>query len=186
MLQEKLQKHRGDQLEQNHRKLVDIEERLRQSQASKAEANVKSSESETKLEEMLGNVQKIAQEKSNLEKKLSIKKRECELLCAMQEKDAYHQVLRMKVDKKRKKTNSLKKELQKKESELQTTLQEVQTKQSELSEARTVLKKQHEQVIKLQREKEELASSYNIEKEKVSKIVQILTSDKDKIQVRYL
>ena len=186
MLHEELQKHIGDQLEQVRQKLVDIEERLRQSQTSKAEANVKSSESETKLEEMLGNVQKIAQEKSNLEQKLSIKERECELLCAMQEKDTYNQVLQKKVDKKRKKIKSLKRELQAKESELQSALQEVQTKQTELSEAQTVLRKQHEEVIKLQREKEELASSYYIEKEKVSKIVQILTSDKDKIQVRYM
>ena len=186
MLQEELQKHKTDQLEQNHRKLVDIEERLRQSQASKAKANVKSSESETKLEELLGNVEKIAQEKSNLERKLSIKERECELLCAMQEKDTYNQVLQKKVDKKRKKIKSLKKELEIKESELQSALQKVQTQQKELSEAQKELKKQNEEVIQLQREKEELACSYNIEREKVSKIVQILISDKDKIQVRYM
>ena len=185
MLQE-LQKHRGDQLEQDHTKLVDIEECLRQSQASKAEANVKLSESETKLEELLGNVEKMAQQNSNLEQKLKIKERECVLLCAMQEKDAYNQVLQKKIDKKRSKIKSLKRELQIKESELQFALQEVQTQQKELLEVQTVVKKQHEQVIKLQREKEELACSYNIEKEKVSKIVQILTSDKDKVQVRYL
>ena len=184
MLQEELQKHRGDQLEQDHRNLVDVEKRLRQSQASKAKANVKLSDSETKHEELLGNVEKMAQEKSNLERKLSIKERECKLLCTMQEKDAYNQVLQEKIDKKRKKIKSLKKELQLKESELQSASQEVQTQQKELSEAQTVLKKQHEQVIKLQREREELACSYNIEKKKVSKIVQILTSDKDKMQVR--
>ena len=165
---------------------MDAEERLRQSLESKVKANERASEAVTKLEGLHENVEKLSEEKSNLEKKLKIKERECELLCAMQEKDAYNQVLQKKVDKKRKKIKILKKELQKKESELQSALQEVQTQQKELLEAQTVLKKQHEQVIKLQREKEELASSYNIEKEKVSKIVQILTSDKDKIQVRYL
>ena len=165
---------------------MDAEEHLRQSQESKVKANERASEAVTKLEELHENVEKISEEKNNLEKELKIKERECELLCAMQEKDAYNQVLQKKIDKKRKKIKSLKKELQLKESELQTTLQEAQTKQKELSEAQKVLKKQHEQVIKLQREKEELACSYNTEKEKVSKIVQILISDKDQIQVRYL
>ena len=184
-MHEEILKSRDD-LEQDCRKVVGADECLRQSQESKVKANEKASEAETKLKKLRGNVEKMAQEKSNLEKELSIKERECELLCAMQEKDAYNQVLQKKIDKKRKKIKSLKRELQIRESELLSTLQEVQTQQKELSEAQIVLKKQHEQVIKLQREKEKLASSYNIEKQKVSKIVQILTSDKDKIQVRYL
>ena len=165
---------------------MDADECLRQSQESKVKANEKACEAVTKLKTLRGNVEKMAQEKSNLEKELSIKERECELLCAMQEKDAYNQVLQKKIDKKRKKIKILKKELQKKESELQSALQEHQTQQKELSKAQTALKKHHEIVIKLQREREELACTYNIEKEKVSKIVQIFTSDKDKIQVRYL
>ena len=165
---------------------MDAEGFLRQSQESEVKANDKASEAVTKLKELQDNVEMISGEKSNLEKELKIKEQECELLRAMQEKDAYNQVLQKKMDKKRKKIKSLKKELQIKESELQSTLQEVQTQQKELSEVQKVLKKQHEEVVKLQREKEELACSYNIEKEKVSKIVQILTSDKDKIQVKSL
>ena len=72
------------------------------------------------------------------------------------------------------------------DSELKSALQEVQIGQKGLSEARKEVKKQHEQVIQLQREKEELAWSYNIEKEQVSKIVQLLVSDKKEMQVRSL
>ena len=45
------------------------------------------------------------------------------------------------------------------------------------------LKKKREKVMQLQREKEELAWSYNVEKEQVSKMVQILTSDKEEMKV---
>ena len=72
------------------------------------------------------------------------------------------------------------------DSELQSALQEVQIGQKGLSEARKEVKKQHEQVILLQREKEEVAWSYNTEKEQVSKIVQLLVSDKEEMQVRSL
>ena len=61
-------------------------------------------------------------------------------------------------------------------------MQEAQNSEEELLQARKELKKQHEQVIKLQRE-EELAWSYNIEKKQVSKIVQLLVSDKEEMQV---
>ena len=164
--------------------MVDAEERLRQSQESKVKANERACEAVTKLEELHKNVEMISEEKSNLEKELKIKEQECELLHAMQEKDAYNQVLQKKIDKKRKKIRSLKEKLQKKESELQTAMQEVHTQQEELSQAQKELKKQHEHVIQLQRETEELALSYNIEKEQVSKIVQLLVSDKEEMQVR--
>ena len=165
---------------------MDAGERLRQSQESKDKANQKASEAVTKLEELHKNVE-ISEEKSNLERELKIKERECELLSAMQEKDeALNQVLQKKVDKKKKKIRSLKEKLQKKESELQSAMQDVQTKQEELSQAQNELKKQHEQVMELQREKEELACSYSIEKEQVSKIVQLLVSDKEEMQVRSL
>ena len=102
MLHKELQKHRGDQLEQDCRKLLDAEERLRDAQESKVKANDIASEALTKLEELHKNVEKIFEEKSNLEKELKIKKQECKLRCAMQEKDANNQVLQKKVDKKRK------------------------------------------------------------------------------------
>ena len=163
---------------------MDAEEHLRQSQESKVKANERAREAVTKLEELHENVEKISEEKSNLERELKIKERECELLCAMQEKDAHNQVLQKKIDKKRKRIKGLKKELEKKESELQTAMQEVGTMKEKLSQAQKELKKQHKKVIQLQREKEELACSYNIEKEEVSKIVQLLVSDKEEMQVR--
>ena len=105
-------------------------------------------------------MERISQEKSNLERELNIKERECQLLCAMQEKDeVYNQFLQKKIDKKRDKIKSLKDEL------------------------RNQLKKHQEEMIQLQREKEELTWSYNIEKEQISKNVQLLVSDKEEVEV---
>ena len=183
MLHKELQKHRGDQLEQDRRKLLDAEDRLRDAQESKVKANDIASEALTKLEELHKNVEKIFEEKSNLEKELKIKERECELLSAVQEKDAHNRVLQKKIHKKKKKIKGLKKELKKKESELQTAIQEVGILKEKLSQAQQELKKQHEEVMQLHREKEELACSYNIEKEQISKIAQLLASDKEEMQV---
>ena len=137
-----------------------------------------------RLEDLRENAEKISVEKSNLEKELKIKERECQLLCVMQEKDeVLNQVLQKKIDKKKKKIKELKEDLNRKDWELQTSIQEVRTQQEELLQAQEELKKQHEEVIQLQREKEELACYYDIEKEQVSKIVQILASDKEELQV---
>ena len=163
------------------------EERLRCAQEFKAKMNDKTSEIVSKLEELHEDVLTIAQEKGNIEMKLKFKERECELLSEMQGKnETYNQLLQMVNEKKKNKIKRLKEELEKKESELKSALQEVQTKQEELSQAQKELKKQHEKVIQLQREKEKLALSYNIEKEQVSKIVQLLVSDKKEMQVSFL
>ena len=167
--------------------MIDAEEQIKQSQDSKTKAEEKATEAVTKLEESHENMQKIAQEKSNLEMELNVKEQEYKFLSTMQEKDeALNQFLQKKIDEKRKKIKTLKKELQRKECELQSALQEVQTRQEELMQARKELKKNHTKVIQLQREKEELARPCNIEKEQVSKLVQItfaLTSDKEEMKV---
>ena len=163
---------------------MDVEERLRHSQESEAKESEKANKVMARLENLCENVEKISEEKSNLERELNIKKRECQLLCAMQEKDeVLNKVLQKKIDKKKEKIKELKEELKWKEWELQSAMQEVQTRQKELSQARKELKKQHLEVIQLQREKEELEYSYSIEKEQVSKIVQLLASDKQELQV---
>ena len=167
---------------------MDVEKRLRDSQESKAKGSAKANKVMTRLEDLEEDVEKIFQEKSNLERELKIKEQECQLLSAMQEKDealnqVLNQVLQKKIDKKKKKIERLKEELQRKEIELQSAVKEVQTIQEELLQAQKELKKQHEEVIQLQREKEELACYYDIEKEQVSKIVQILASDKEELQV---
>ena len=178
-----MQKHK-DELKQERRKLVDAEEHLRQSQESKVKANEEVSELVTKLEELCENAEKIAQEKRNIEMKLKLKERESQLLSAVWEKDnVVNQFLQRKVDKKRKKIKRLKEELQSMNSELQSAFQVVQNRQEQLSQVQKEMKKQHEKVMQLQREKEELAWSYNTEKEQVSKIVQLLVSDKEDMQV---
>ena len=135
----------------------------------------------TKLYKSRGNEGRM----SILERKLKIKERECELLSAMQEKDVYNQVLQKKIDKKKKKITILKNELQWKERELQSVLQQLQTQQWELSDAQKVLKKQHEEAVKLVKEKEELAYSSVLEKQQLRKIIQILTLNKEEMQVSW-
>ena len=111
------------ELKQDRRRLVDAENSLRRSQEAKAKANKKKSEVTTKLEELYNDVQKIDQEKSDLEMKLKIKEREYQLLCAMHEKD--NQILQNKIVKKKKKIKGLKEELQRKDVELQKLNEQV-------------------------------------------------------------
>ena len=107
---------------------------MRQSQEFKVKANEEASEAVSKLKKLQENVQKIAQEKRNLEMELKVQRRECEVLSAMQEEDEVsNQFLKMKVAKKEEEIKSLKKELQCKDSELQSSLQEVQTRQEEFT-----------------------------------------------------
>ena len=179
-LHEQIQKLKGD-LEQEHRKLVNAEECLRQSQESEAKANEKVSKAMVELEESRKNVEKISQEKSDLENNLKIKELEHQVLSAEK-----NQILQHKIDKKRKKIKSLKQKIQEKESELHVAQQEVISRQEELSKAQKELKEQHEEVIRLQREKAELTCSYNIAKEHFSMIVQLLVSDKEEMQVTSL
>ena len=147
-------------------------------------AQEKTSEVMNNLKESHENVQKMSQEKRNLEMELEIKEQESQLLCTMQEKDSYNQAQLEKIEKAKSEIESLKEELQRRDSKLESTLQEVQIKQEQLLQARKEIKKQHKEVMKLQRKKEKLACSYNIEKENVSKLVQILVSDKEERKVR--
>ena len=176
---EEIQKLRSD-LKQDHKKLVDTEERLRCSQESTAKANEKTIEVMTKLEKSYENMQKISQEKNNLEMKLKIKEHEYQSLCAMQEKD--NQVLQKKIEQKEEKIRRLKEELQTKDAQLQSALQEAQIQRQRLLQAQKKLKKKHEEVKKLKREKEKLACSYN---EQVSQLVQManVTTDKEEMKV---
>jgi len=96
-------------------------------------------------------------------------------------------LLEEKIAKKRKKIEKLEEELQQKDSDLQSAQQEARTLEKKLLEAREELEMKCEEVKKLQKENEELTCSYNIEKERVSKLVQVrvaLTADKKKIEVR--
>ena len=130
---------------------MDAEERLRQSKNSKVKRSEKTNKAMNRLEDLRENAEKISVEKSNLEKELKIKERECQLLCVMQEKDeVLNQVLQKKIDKKKKKIKELKEDLNRKDWELQTSIQEVRTQQEELLQAQEELKKQHEEVIQLQ------------------------------------
>ena len=138
----------------------------------------KTSEVVIKLNELHKDM--ISLEKSISKSTLKLNKREYELRSEMQE--TYNQ----EFSKKKEKIKRLKEKLQRKKCELQSAQKEFQTRQEELLQARIELKKQHEDVMQLQREKKELACHYNIEREQVSKLVQLLVSDKKEMQVRVM
>ena len=113
--------------------------------------------------------------------------REYDLLSAMQEEDeVFNRFIKIKVDEKEKEIKTLKEELEGKEIDLQVAMQKFQTQQEKLSKARKTLKQKRKQVMQLQKEKEDLACSYNSARERVSKLEQItssLTSDKEEMKV---
>ena len=178
--------HRDD-LKQDHKRLVDSEEHLRQSQESKRIANENAKEQLGELEKLREDVQKIAQEKSSIEMELKFKERECQLLSEMKEDKAYNvQFLQNKIAKKEKKIKRLKEGLERMECKLLSVQQEAQTQQEALSQARAEVRKTNEEVKELEREKEKLTCSYNIKKEQVSHLVQIavaLTYEKEEMKV---
>ena len=167
--------------------MVENEEQLKQSLELKKIANAKAKEVLTELEKKREDVQKLSQEKSNIETKLKFKDRECQLLSGIIEDKVQNQYLQNKIAKKKKKIKRLKEELEKKEGKLLSVQQVVQTLKEELSKARAEEKKKHEEVTDLQRENKKLACSYNIRKEQVSHLIQIaiaLTSEnKEQIKV---
>ena len=161
---------------------MDTKERLRQSQESKAKAIDKTKKVITKLKTICDSVVKLSKEKSNLEKKLIIKEQVWKLLCEMLMKE-YNQGLQHKIERKQKKMKRLEEVLQMKNHELKSSLEEIQSKQEELLQAQQEMWKQHKKVMQLLKEKEELACSYNILKERVSKHVQIMLAFPDEKKV---
>ena len=182
-LREGIQKLRDD-LKQDCKRLVDSEAHLRQLQESKQAANENAKDCLTELEKLREDVQKIVQEKSNIEMELKYKERVCQLLSEIKEDKAYNQFLQNKIAKKKKKINKLKQELKSKECKLLSAQQEAQTWQEELSHALAEVRKKHKEMQELQRENEKLASSYTIKKEEISSLVQIaVTSVKEEMKV---
>ena len=193
ILLKEVEKRRGG-LEQDRRKLADTDERLRDSQRSKSVVNEKVCQVMHRIEELHKKVRKIVQEKKILTIELQSKQRECQLLqkecqllSEMKEKDAVlNSMLDEKISGKQKEIESLEKQLQKRESDLQSAKQEAGRWQEELLKARTNLKEKDQEVIQLKNEYEKLSCSYSIEKEQVSKLIQLtvdLRSDKLEMEV---
>ena len=168
---------------QDHKKLMDAEERFLCAQRLIAKANERASESKAKFEKQCEDLHKVIQEKNSLQMELKFKERECELLSTMHEKEGkvFAQFLQEKVRKKKIKIKKLKEELHRKECEFQSAHQKAQILQNELSLAQSELKKKHEEVVQLQREKEKLASSYHVEQ--YNKLLQITVADKEEMKV---
>ena len=173
ILMKEVAKRRGA-LEQDRRKLADSEEQLRQLQMSKSAVNEKVSQVMSRIEELHKKVRKIVQEKKILEIELQSKRKECQLLSEMKEKDAVlNSMLDEKISGKQKEIETLEKELQKRESDLQSAQQEASRWQEELLRVQAYLKEKHKEVVQLKKENEKLSCSYNIEKEQVSKLIQL-------------
>jgi len=196
--------------------MTDTKKRLKDSQQSKASIDENINKILGSISKLRDKVQVIAHERNITREKLENKQRECQLLSELrdvlagsmqdskkqhqwfrkkdqekdrqlQEKEAYRMLLEEKIAKKKKKIEMLEEMLQQKDSELRSAQQEARSLDEKLFQARVELDKKHEEVKQLQKENEELACSYNIEKEQVSKLVQItvaLTADKRKIEVR--
>ena len=210
-----VQKHRVD-IRKVDVEIADTKKRLRDSQTSKARIDENINQILCSISKLREKVQSIAHERNITKEKQESKQRECQLLSEMrdlatesmrdkkkehrrfwkkdrekdqqlQEKeDAYRMLTEEKIAKKRKKIDKLEEELQQKDSELQSAQREARSLDEKLLQARAELEKKHEETQQLRKQNEELACSYNIEKEQVSKLVQItvaLTADKKKIEV---
>ena len=185
-LLKEIEKRRGA-LEQDQRSLADSEEQLRHSQKSRSAMNEKVTLVMSQIEELHKKVQKIVQEKKILEIELQSKQKECQLLTEMKEKNAsLSSMLDKKICGKQKELETLEKGLQKGESEFQSAQQEASRCQEELLKVQRQMKEKHKEVMQLKKENEKLSCSYNIEKEQVSKLIQLtvdLRADKLEIQV---
>ena len=195
---------------------MDTKTQLTNSQKSIASIDKNINQILCNISELQDKVESIAHERSITNDKLESKQQECQLLSEMQdvlaegirdskkqhqwfwkkdqEKDrqlqgkevAYRMLLEKIITKKMKKIEKLEEELRQKDSDLRSAQQEARSLNVKLLQARVELKMKHEEVKQLQKENEELACSYNIEKEQVSKLIQIaviLTADKTKIEV---
>ena len=175
--------------------MIDTKKRLGQSQKSKASTDENINQI---LSELQRKVESIAHERNITKDKLESKQQECQLLSEMQDvvtesmqgrqkqhqrfwnkdqekeqqlqekKVNYRTLLERIIAKKGRKIEKLEEELQHKDSELRSAQQEARSLDEKLSQARAELKVKHEEVKQLQKENEELACSYNIEKEQVS------------------
>jgi len=181
--------------------IMDTKKRLRDSQTSRASIYDNINQILCSVSKLREKVQNTAHERNITNKKFESKQRECQLLSEMrdlaiasmrdskkhQEKEeAYRILVEEKIAKKRKKIDKLEQELWQKDSDLQSAQEEARSLNEKLLQARAELETKHKEMQQLQKENEELACSYNIEKEKVSKLVQItvaLTADKKKIEV---
>ena len=159
---------------------MDIDEQFQHSLELKEAASKKAHGDVIELAKVLENMQKIAKEKSSIEKELKWKEQEYRQLSELKEKDELF--FQMKIEKKRKKIKKLKTKLQAKEQELKSAQQEARMQQEELLKAEAEVEKKHEEVKQLQKEREELARAYNVENLKVSKCIQstvVATSSKE-------
>ena len=175
----------GDDLQQMGARLAKIEQLLKFLRDSQLPLNEDATSIMNKLTELSEQVEKLSQDRDNTDTKLQRNERDCVLLSEMQKvhDEEKCQLLQEIIDDKKRKIKRLKKELKQKEQDLEYTQQKAKALQERLSKVQEELKVIHEAAKKLQEEKEELTRSYNSARQDVSRLVDILTSDREGMQV---
>ena len=182
-------------------KIMGTKRRLRDSQKSEASIGENITQILHSISKLHDSMQSIAYERNTTKEKLELEKRGCQLLSEMQDvlsevrdilaanmrdsskkqhqqlqenEVAYRILLGDIIVEKRKQIENLEEELRQKNSDLQSAQHEARSLHEKLLQARAELAMKSEEVKQLQKENEELACSYNIEKEQVSKLVHIM------------
>lgn len=156
-------------------------ERLTCSKKSKIAVNEIMCEIKSQLDEISENVRKIALEKKITAIELECKQQVCQRLSEIKEVNST--LLKETIKRNNEDIRILEKELERKESDIQSLEQEAQIREQELSQAHADLKMKCEEVQKIQQEYEKLTSCYDTEKERLSKIIQLLVADKVEMEV---
>ena len=175
------------------RRLSEIEQLLKTTRDSQLPLKEGLSNLVSELNELGKEVRKLMQEKENTESELKHKQHDIQLLSEMR-KDLHSvemcqllqekcQLLQEMTNDKKKGIGRLEEKLKLKEHQLQSVQHEAQAVKGKLSKLQAELEEKHEEVKKLQKEKEELVILYDAEKEEAKELVQITLSDRDEMEV---
>ena len=182
-----------DEFQQLGRRLSEIEQLLKASRNSQAPLNEGVNNIASELTRLGKKLQKLAQERENIESQLEHKQHDVYLLSEIK-KDLAHsdekrqlvedkcQLLQQIISKNEEEIKRLEKKLKRKENQLQSLQQEAQERKTKISKLQTELEEKAEEVKTLQKEKEKLTRSYNAVKEE---LLQISLSDRDEMEVWY-
>lgn len=167
-------------------RLTEIEKLLKTSKDSQVPLNDSVKNLVCELTKVSKEIQKLAQERDKTELELKRKQHHFEFLSGMKNNSTSCVTLQEIINDNSQEIHRLKEALQVKEHQLQAIQLEAEVMRKNLSELQSKLKTKHEEVVSLQKEKEELTKAYNYEKEEAKKLVQIsytLTLDREEMKV---
>ena len=180
-----------DEFKQLSGRLSEIEQLLKTSRDSQVPLNENVNNLVSELNKLGKEVLKLAQDRENTMSELKRKQHDFQLLSEMKSKDVAHnvekcQLLQEILTDKKKEIKRLEEELQKKEHQLQSVQQEAQAANIELFKLQAELEEKNEEVKNLQQEKKKITKLSNDEKEKIKKLFQKISSDRNELKVWYL